>query len=98
MRAGTPRGDFTLTWFRNGHQCDPVSGWCVYDYWAFHPFYGIHGYGSVPSYPASHGCVRLNYWEVDALQEKFFIGMPVHIWDTMPIIDTSLPERGFAYE
>ncbi|HSG78761.1 MAG TPA: L,D-transpeptidase family protein [Acidimicrobiia bacterium] len=95
VRAGTPRGDFTLTWFRDGYQCDSVTGWCVYDYWAFHEFYGIHGYYSVPAWPASHGCVRLNTWEVDALQAKFELGMPVHIWDVMPVIDTSIPERAF---
>ena len=98
VRAGTPRGDFHLQWFRNGWDCDEVTGWCVYDYWAFHPFYGIHGYGSVPSYPASHGCVRLNTWEADALQEYFSIGMPVHIWDVKPeITPPPLPERPFAY-
>ena len=27
----------------------------------------IHGYPSVPTYPASDGCIRLPMWEMDAL-------------------------------
>lgn len=86
-RGTTPRGDFTLRWFRNGWQTDSTTGWTVYDYWAFTDFYGIHGYPSVPSYAASHGCVRVNTWEADALQEHFYVGMPIHIWDVAPDIE-----------
>ena len=28
----------------------------------------IHGYPSVPTYPASDGCIRLPMWEMDALR------------------------------
>jgi hypothetical protein len=82
--ARTPRGDFTLRWFDRGWGCDPVTGWCVYDYWSFSTYYGIHGYHVVPTHPASHGCVRLNVWDSDRLTPHFFVGMPVHIWDTPP--------------
>ncbi len=27
----------------------------------------IHGYPNVPTYPASHGCVRTQYWDQDAI-------------------------------
>lgn len=30
--------------------------------------YGIHGYRSVPSYPASHGCIRVTIWDMDFLR------------------------------
>ena len=54
--------------------------------WNFTNYYAIHGYKSVPAYPASHGCVRIPNWEADALESSFFIGMPVHVWDVMPVI------------
>ena len=82
--AHTPRGDFNLRWYGRGWRCDPVTTWCVYDYWSFSTYYGIHGYRTVPTYPASHGCVRLNTWDSDRLTPHFYVGMPVHIWDTAP--------------
>jgi lipoprotein-anchoring transpeptidase ErfK/SrfK len=86
VRAGTPRGDYALRWRQYGWVCDQTTGWCVYKYWAFSDFYGIHGYLAVPSFPASHGCVRVNTWDADWLDEKLFVGMPVHIWDEPPEI------------
>ncbi|HSM02302.1 MAG TPA: L,D-transpeptidase family protein [Acidimicrobiia bacterium] len=96
VRAGTPRGDFTLNWRQYGWVCDQATGWCVYKYWEFTPFYGIHGYLSVPAYPASHGCVRVNVWDSDWLDDQLFIGMPVHVWDVPPELPP--PEHDPAYE
>ena len=28
----------------------------------------IHGYSSVPTHPASHGCIRLTKWDMDDLR------------------------------
>ncbi|HEX9644902.1 MAG TPA: L,D-transpeptidase family protein [Acidimicrobiia bacterium] len=81
IRAETPRGDFQLRWVDYGWGCDPLTGWCVYNYWSFHTYYGVHGYDPVPTYPASHGCVRLTLWDSDRLTPRFRLGMPVHIWD-----------------
>ena len=86
--AGTPRGDFTLWRYDKGWGCDSVTGWCVYNYWAFTTHYGVHGYRSVPAYPASHGCVRVNLWDADWLESQFSIGMPIHIWDEPPEVET----------
>jgi lipoprotein-anchoring transpeptidase ErfK/SrfK len=86
VRAGTPRGDYSLRWRQYGWVCDRTTGWCVYKYWAFSDFYGIHGYLDVPSFPASHGCVRINTWDADWLDDRLFVGMPVHIWDEPPEI------------
>jgi hypothetical protein len=88
VAAGTPRGDFTLWRYDKGWQCDSVTGWCVYNYWAFTTYYGVHGYRSVPAYPASHGCVRVNTWDADWLESQFFLGMPIHIWDEPPESDS----------
>lgn len=84
VRAGTPEGDFELSWHQVGWNCDPVTTWCVYSYWGFTPFYGIHGYNSVPTYPASHGCVRVHTWDSDWLEDQLFVGMPVHVWRQIP--------------
>jgi N-acetylmuramoyl-L-alanine amidase len=79
--AGTPHGDFTLTRHSVGWSCDPVTGWCIYNPWNFTEHYALHGYRSVPAYPASHGCVRIPTWEADIMESHLFIGMPIHIWD-----------------
>ena len=85
-RATTPVGDFRLRWHQLGWECDPVSGWCVYKYWAFTDYFGIHGYHSVPTTPASHGCVRVEVWDADWIEPHLFTGMPVHIWHEAPVI------------
>ncbi len=84
--ASTPRGDFHLQWRQFGWNCDSVTTWCVYNYWAFTTYYGIHGYHEVPAYPASHGCTRVNTWDSDWLDSQLYLGMPVHIWDQPPVI------------
>lgn len=86
-RASTPRGDFGLLWNQGGWATDRTTGWSVYKYWAFSEFYGIHGYPSVPVTPASHGCVRLNTWDSDWIEDHLYLGMAVHIWDEPPIIE-----------
>jgi len=87
VRSATPHGDFQLYWRQWGWNCDSVTGWCVYNYWGFTKFYGIHGYGNVPAYPASHGCARVHIWDSDWLDDYLFIGMPVHIWRELPEVD-----------
>ena len=84
--ANTPRGDFTLRSHQRGWVCDPVTGWCVYKYWAFTPYYGIHGSRQVPVYPASHGCVRVETWDAEWLEPRLAVGMSVHIWNEPPVI------------
>jgi peptidoglycan hydrolase-like protein with peptidoglycan-binding domain len=79
--AGTPHGDFKLIRHSLGWNCDPVTGWCIYNPWNFTDYYALHGYGSVPAYPASHGCVRIPTWEADLLEGHLYIGMPFHVWD-----------------
>lgn len=86
VTAETPEGDFDLRWFERGWNCDRVTGWCVYNYWAFTPFYGIHGYLEVPADPASHGCSRVHTWDADWLANQLFVGMPVHVWNEPPVI------------
>ncbi|MCB2224034.1 MAG: L,D-transpeptidase family protein [Actinobacteria bacterium] len=86
IRARTPQGDFALLRGSNGWSCDPLYGWCIYKPWNFTSAYAIHGYNTVPAYPASHGCVRIPNWEADALTPSFYKGMPVHVWDEFPVV------------
>lgn len=41
--------------------------------------YGVHGFGSVPSYPASHGCVRVPIAVQDRVYAIAYVGMPVWV-------------------
>jgi N-acetylmuramoyl-L-alanine amidase len=85
--AGTPRGDYTLIRHALGWNCDRVTGWCIYNPWSFTEYYALHGYRSVPEYPASHGCVRIPTWESDILESRLHLGMPIHLWDEYPAGD-----------
>ena len=40
----------------------------------------IHGYPSVPTYPASHGCIRTPTWDQDALYPLIPVGTYVYIY------------------
>lgn len=95
VRSATPHGDFVLRWRQFGWNCDSTTGWCVYNYWAFTGFYGIHGYGNVPAFPASHGCSRVHISDSDWLDDYLFVGMPVHIWREKPEIER--PPAGPAF-
>jgi lipoprotein-anchoring transpeptidase ErfK/SrfK len=84
VTASTPRGDFELLRYSSGWSCDPLYGWCIYKPWNFTSVYAIHGYNSVPAYPASHGCVRIPNWDADILEQQWYVGLPVHVWDVPP--------------
>ncbi|MGH8936421.1 MAG: S-layer homology domain-containing protein [Acidimicrobiia bacterium] len=78
-KAHTPRGDFSLQWHVNGWRTSYLGE--LYRPWYFVGGYAVHGSTSVPTYPASHGCVRVPMWEADFLEGQLFLGMPVHVWD-----------------
>jgi len=42
--------------------------------------FAIHGYPSVPSYPASHGCVRTPNWAAPILFASSYYGEPIYIY------------------
>ena len=44
------------------------------------PILAIHGYPNVPTYPASHGCVRAETWDQDALFPLITVGTYVYIY------------------
>lgn len=78
-RAHTPRGDFSVVRKIKGKRVSHLGTlwWPSY----FVGGYAIHGSDSVPTYPASHGCVRIPRY----LEKAFFyrnpVGRPVFVHD-----------------
>ena len=76
-KAHTPRGDFTIERKIAGKRVSRLGTlwWPSY----FVGGYAVHGSDSVPTYPASHGCVRIPRY----LEQKFFyrnpIGTPLYV-------------------
>jgi hypothetical protein len=69
----------------------PVGRWRVYrkvtgwDWVLWYPMYflrgfAIHGYPSVPAYPASHGCVRVPMWLAPRLYEQNSHGAVIYVY------------------
>ena len=69
----------------------PVGRWRVYrkvtgwDWVLWYPMYflrgfAIHGYPSVPAYPASHGCVRIPMWLAPRLYERNSYGALIYVY------------------
>lgn len=72
----TPSGTYNIT--RRSNQWDGPR---------YKPLYlrnfgvlAIHGYPSVPVWPASHGCVRVPTWDMDELFPLILVGARVHIY------------------
>jgi PKD repeat protein len=42
--------------------------------------FAVHGYPSVPAYPASHGCVRTPIWAAPILFASSYYGEPIYIY------------------
>ena len=55
--ATTPAGRFTFTWHYNGWRQSKLGH--LYNPYYFNGGIAVHGYSSVPTYNASHGCVRI---------------------------------------
>jgi N-acetylmuramoyl-L-alanine amidase len=69
----------------------PVGTWHVYrknvgwDWVLWYPMYfkggfAIHGYPSVPAYPASHGCVRVPMWSAPVLFSRYTYGATIVVF------------------
>jgi hypothetical protein len=77
--ADTPVGRFTVS--------RQVDGWrdgelgLLYRPKYFHPDgIAFHGYSSVPSYPASHGCVRVTFAAIDWMWEHDVLPIGRDVW------------------
>lgn len=61
----TPTGEFSVTREIDGNRVSPLG--VLYRPKYFVGGYAVHGYPSVPSQPASHGCVRVTFAAMDLL-------------------------------
>jgi lipoprotein-anchoring transpeptidase ErfK/SrfK len=52
----------------------------MYDSMFFYRGFAIHGYPVVPTYPASHGCVRTPIWAAPILYATHGYGTPVYVY------------------
>ena len=76
-KLGTPTGHGKVFRKDPGWVHVPV-GW-MYSPSYIMPHIAIHGSKSVPSYPASHGCVRTPIWMTDDLYRELPMGFPVDV-------------------
>ncbi|MFF2453520.1 L,D-transpeptidase family protein [Isoptericola sp. NPDC058082] len=58
--ATTPRGSYAVYMERNGMHESTLELGSMYRPKYFSGGYAVHGSGSIPPYPASHGCVRVS--------------------------------------
>jgi lipoprotein-anchoring transpeptidase ErfK/SrfK len=76
--AHTPVGDYTLTRHVDGWRNAALGR--IYRPWYFVGGYAIHGGRIAHPQPASHGCVRVPMADMDWLEGRLWLGMPVHVW------------------
>ena len=77
----TPNGRYRVYRQINGWRTSPLGQ--LYRPKYFHQGYAVHGSLSVPAYPASHGCVRLNLASTDFLWPRVPVGTRVWIYQAM---------------
>lgn len=66
--AVTPKGTFSI--FREVNGPDPSPLGMLYRSKYFNGGIAVHGYSSVPAYPASHGCARVSNPAIDMIWAK----------------------------
>jgi peptidoglycan hydrolase-like protein with peptidoglycan-binding domain len=84
--AVTPPGRFTFDWHYNGWRNGSLGH--LYNPYYFNGGIAVHGYTSVPTYPASHGCARIPMHIADYFPTLVFKGMPVYV------VGTEAPRTG----
>lgn len=66
LLADTPAGSYSVTWAYDGMRNGDLGE--LYRPRYFHPDgIAVHGYPSVPAYPASHGCARVSNPAIDMI-------------------------------
>jgi hypothetical protein len=78
--AHTPRGVFSIFHKIDGIRVSKLGE--LYRPSYFYQGWAIHGSGSVPTYPASHGCVRITNPVADRLFAVLKIGTRVAVYDS----------------
>jgi N-acetylmuramoyl-L-alanine amidase len=78
-RATTPQGRFSILRKINDPNHESPLG-ILYRPAYFFQGWAIHGSSSVPTYPASHGCIRITDPAMDRLYDLLTIGTPVTVF------------------
>jgi lipoprotein-anchoring transpeptidase ErfK/SrfK len=78
--GNTPEGKFAIRW-----KALATTTWLgpgiLYRTMTFYEnSVAIHGWPSVPEYPASHGCVRIPIWTADWLYNQSSVGETVYVY------------------
>jgi len=76
--AKTPPGVFRLKRYEDGQHVSPLGG--MKNPWYFNYGIAIHGAQNVPTYPASHGCVRMSNALADTFPSLVEKGNAVYVW------------------
>jgi lipoprotein-anchoring transpeptidase ErfK/SrfK len=79
QRAITPTGHFHIVYKRDGWVTSDLGTLYRPAYFNYSG-YAIHGEDQVPSYPASHGCVRITVPAMDRLNAKLPVGLSIWIY------------------
>lgn len=75
--AATP----TVTGHYRFHRTEPgYNNKEMYYSWYFHGGYAVHGYKSVPDYPASHGCLRTFIADQPEIYERINYGESIFVF------------------
>jgi hypothetical protein len=79
QRAITPTGHFHIVYKRDGWVTSDLGTLYRPAYFNYSG-YAIHGEDQVPSYPASHGCVRITVPAMDRMNAKLPVGLSFWIY------------------
>jgi len=80
ISSGTP-GTPTVTGHYEFIRTEPgYNNKEMYYSWYFYRGYAVHGYKSVPDYPASHGCLRTFIADQPEVYERIQYGEDIFIW------------------
>jgi peptidoglycan hydrolase-like protein with peptidoglycan-binding domain len=86
--ANTPSGRFTFNEFRSGWDRSPLGE--LYNPYYFNRGIAVHGFESVPTTPASHGCVRIPMHIAEYFHDLVHRGDVVHVFGGTPAHITSV--------
>ncbi|GIU88864.1 MAG: hypothetical protein KatS3mg009_3379 [Acidimicrobiia bacterium] len=85
--AVTPVGRYQFTWHVDGWRDGDLGR--LYNPWYFNGGIAVHGYPSVPTKPASHGCARIPMATSEIFATLVYRGMAVYV------VGTQAPEGGY---
>lgn len=74
----TPKGQWTIEREIDAPHRAPLG--LLYRPKYFHKGVAIHGFTSVPPYPASHGCVRVTYPAMDHIWQASLLPLGTPVW------------------